>query len=527
MTASIAAAAPSTTAPIIMPAATTGPGNFNITNTDVSQMVSQEMAEYFERQKGDKAFFVQSINEIENAANKINSGIVIGQLQAASQQSQLMTFENPKRGNRPGETGAIQVDSFFSMMNNYNAAKQVLQNKIKGIQAMSKGALPSASSQVTEGKDLNLPAHLNVDFEKIAGYYNNRITEMDAQINEMNFKVKDKGGVIQDVSGFRIDPSKMNILTNEERSVRQTEIDRLRTNLRALDAKQDQYTATARELVQTHLFNFGSSERFRSLNEKDIEARKKDYQRLAELFWARSYLRQKYGIPLGAIGTTYKKQFFNIEEFLKNPSQFIELNKMSFRSKKDLLRAEESYRNAASVIDKKAASVFDGNYSLLARANSLLTKATGWGPMAESSAMVLRLLAADVAEELALMEPGGQQKVRDSFRKRHLSDAESMESTRRLLCSYDPSAQPAGKCSGALASSPIEQDRRTGGDPMTMFRDLVHQSDLQLGAYTQARRLQEQLDSMTNLKDNPINKEIIDGNSALWSDQKPPSNAVK
>jgi hypothetical protein len=495
------------------------PGDFNVTNTDVAKLISQQMSEHFARQRDDKEFFVRSINEIESSANKMNSEIVIGQLQFASQKSGLLAYENPHRtGGRSSDVGAINVEQFFTMMNQYNASKQVLENKIKGIQTMAKGALPSASAMVTEKKDVTLPSHLNLDFDKIASYYSNRLKEMDSTVSSLGFKIKDKAGLVHDVSGFNVDPKKMAILNEEERNTRQQEINRLRSSVRTLENKQDQYTVMTRDLVQTHLTNFGTSERMRMLNDKDIAARKKDYERLAEVFWARSYLRQQYGIPLGTIGAEYKKRFMSIEEFLSNPSKFVDLSKVPYRSKKDLLRAEESYRNSAAVIEKKAASVFDGNFSLLARANSLLTKATGWGPMAESSEMVLRLLAADAAEELMLMEPGGQQKARDFFKNRYMSDATSRASTFKLLCAYDPSGQPAGKCPSQSTATTIDQDRRTGGDPTTMFRDLVRQSNLQLSSYQQARQLQDQLDSMVNLEANPLNQAIRRGNESLWGD---------
>ena len=137
--------------------------------------------------------------------------------------------------------------------------------------------------------------------------------------------------------------------------------------------------------------------------------------------------------------------------------------------------------------------------------------------MAESSEMVLRLLAADAAEELMLMEPGGQQKTRDFFQNRYMSDATSRASTFKLLCAYDPSGQPAGKCPSQATATTIDQDRRTGGDPTTVFRDLVRQSDLQLSSYLQARQLQDQLNSMVNLEDNPLNQAVKRGNESLWS----------
>lgn len=504
-----------TSALMVPPTVAVGGGDLNITNTDVSRLVSQEMNEYFSRQREDKEFFIHTINEIEQAANKINSDVVMGQLTAASQKSQLMSYVNAGENGRPAETGAIGVENFFKMMNLYNTAKQVLQNKIKGISAMSKGALPSAALPATD-KKAELPAHLNIDFANISAYYENRIKEMDAAIDALTFKVKDKAGLVYDVSGFHLDASKMTVLTNDERVVRQAQIDKLRSNMRSLESKQDQYTVMVRELVETHLTNFGTSERMRSQSTQDLEARKRDYQRLVEVFWARSYLRQKYGIPLGAVGTIYKKRFFRIEELLASPASFVEFEKVPYRSKKDLLRAEESFRQSATAIDNKSASIFDGNFSLVSRAGALASQWGGWSALTDSAGMVLKLLAADVAEELMLLESGGQLKVRDFFKKRYMSDSDSKLSTQKLLCAYDSAAQPAGKCQDTSHATAIDQERMTGGDPVTLFRQILRQSDLQLGSYQQAHQLQEQLDAMTNLKNNPLNETVRRGNETLW-----------
>lgn len=504
---------------VVQPVQTFQPGpdgRLAYSYADVTKLIDSATQKYFEQRESDRAFLETSVKNIVDQYNEIYAKIYIEKLTRASQ----MSLSNALQ--------AIPVDQFLELDREYKLAKEVYLNKVAGIQSIPKGGLPSAQIVVTENKSMDLPAWRSLNVDPIVNQFTGKIKELDAAVNALRFKVKDIMGIQQEVTGFNIDYTKLTLIRPEDRMIQQDNINKLKHIPILVSTRQDTFTGQIVKDAKVYVTQFGANERYRYRDDKDLASAKKVYDRVAQAFWARSWLRMKYGIGLGSFNMNYTKRWFNIEELMKSPSDFIDFGavdertgeyKSAVRSEDKLLNVMENIRLNAQVADHRA--TVGGSYSPLALATYLWTFVKGERALLETASMVLKMIEADVNEELLVTSGNGQTKMKEYYIGRYYLNPDAKKKAREFECAFDSetieaviqgNAETAEDRNFSCNNSGIGEMAQ-GGYTRTFFQNIDNDLKGLQENFTKAAELQAQLDAQTG--NDRAMKKIVKGLKGL------------
>ena len=478
-----------------IPVVTATPGDYNITNTDVARLMSQQMQEFFARQRQDKEFLERAIKELEDLFEELNAKLANEKLEERSMR-QAADF-----------SATFTLDEFLRVRTQYMNLKARFDTRIMSLLSM-KDALPSqASVQVTQTTRVEIPGFIRVELDRIAAYYREKMQGIETRVTALPFFVYDKENIRRSFRGLNPDMSSWLIITEAERTAMNTRLQNMRQQMQPLIEAQDELTDRLRRLVQEVLDVYGVQERGRLDAFELTDAAKRALaaqqtrirtvvEQLNEVVWSRSYLRVKYSLPTGIVPVTYKRQVLNMDAFLRSPSEFIEIfktgrgerNRVPVRNQEEMVQVLEDYAQNVQAAQFRGASVFDSNASMLSRAASLVTQATGYLQLVEVAKIVLPILRVDAEEDLAVMR-GQTTVVEEGYIARYHNNPEVSARTKRLECLYenDPDARTSLGCEGA------GQTFVAAGAIRMTFEKVAVQSNFQLDRAVVIRDLDEQL----------------------------------
>lgn len=508
-----ATARPAIAPMVVQPVQTFQPGpdgRLNYSYSDVTKLITGQTQEWFKQREDDRKFLEKSVQDIVDAYNKIYTNIYTNKLMKMSQES-MVNASNP-----------IPVNDFLALDREYKAAREVYVARMDGIKAIPEGGLPSANMIVTENKSQEIPPWRSLDVTKIIAEFNDKLNNLDQQINALQFRVADIMNVQQVVNGFNIDYSQLTLIKPEDRDAARARLNNLRNLSLALQKQQDLFTGFLVKSAKLYVSQFGEKEQYRWRNEADMQAAKDAYSRIAEMFWVRSYERMKYGMPQGGIDMKYKKQWLKIEELMMNPSQFVDFGTiqsdgeyLSVRTQNDLENVQENIRQNARVADHRA--TLGGSVSPIAIAANLWTTLTGRKAQLETASMVLKLITADIHEEILVVSAGGRDKMVDYYTNRYYSTPEAKQAARKLECEYDSqftelrihhgAKDPADQAFKCGTSSVGSQAMLTG--TRSFFQKIDQSSRDQIQNFTIANKLAAQLDAQTG--NSKVDNSLLDG----------------
>jgi hypothetical protein len=478
-----------------IPVVTANPGDYNISNTDVARLMSQQMQEFFARQRQDKDFLERSIKELEDLFEELNAKLANERLEERSLR-QAADF-----------SASFTIDEFLRLRTQYMNLKARFETRLMSLLSMRE-ALPSqASVQVTQATRVEIPGFIRVDLERIAEYYREKMAGIETRVNALPFFVYDKENIRRPFRGLNPDMSSWLIITEAERTAMNTRLQNMRTQMQPLIEAQDELTDRLRRLVQEVLDVYGVQERGRldafglteaarrALQAQQVRIRNV-VEQLNEVVWSRSYLRVKYALPTGIVPVTYKRQVLNVDAFLRSPSEFIEVfktgnnvrNRLPVRNQEQMVQVLEDYAQNVQAAEFRGVSIFDSNASMLSRSAALVTQATGYLQLVEVAKIVLPILRVDAEEDLAVMR-GQTSVVEEGYLARYHNNAEVSARTKRLECDYenDPDARQSLGCEGA------GQTFVAAGAIRTTFERVAVQSNMQLDRAVVIRDLESQL----------------------------------
>lgn len=471
-------------------------GKISYSYSDLTRSMDPITREYFAQRKDDKDFLEKSVNEAVAAYNRLYTDIFIGKLQALSYQSNTNAMK------------PIEVADFFEIQKAYRGAREQFLTKLEGIKAIPEGGLPSANLAITENKSQEIAPWRSVKVDGILNTLKARVDELDSQVNQLTFRVQDRAGVQQVVHGLNIDFSKVTLILPEERDKKRLELLNLRKMIIPLQSEQDKYTGYLVKQSKIYYSKFGRDERYRWRNDEDVKAAKGAYDRLAESYWARAYLRMKYGMGLGTIRMKYKKQWFKVDELLTSSEDLVDfgdstINKsgeyLAVRSQNDIEDVRENIRQNARVADHR--SVIGGSSSPLALVTSIWTFVKGEQAFMETAAMVLKMIESDVVQEALVISAGGHEKMVDYYKSVYYATPELKAQARKLECQFDPetieaimhdSGNSDFSCNNSGIGAQVNES-----STRSFFQKVSQRADDQLQNFQLANSLEEQLNAQT------------------------------
>ncbi len=401
--------------------------------------------------------------------------------------------------------------TYLDLVNEINEKNDILTSEILTSTVISRASLPSTETIGIGNVDVDVSSYGNIDFSPLTQRIEDLRSELFAGMNSLTFTnlVTPAGQTIR-IAGDALNPSLdgLQILTECQIQYVQDQIVRKSVTSRTTDGYQQAFVDKLVTLLNGFADEAGKKEWLRFRNENDRLFIQEAFQPILDAFWLRSYLRKKYGIPMGAVLTTgYPSTILNLEEFGLQPLRMaLKSYKRGGRAESDneLLAAFNNARQFVELYDEKVTPVFSDadeirrsrgrdesgdvtsaiyDYSavetgFLVRANSAITWVTGQRHIAEILLMTMRLVLADTREELMLIRGDWQAQINYHDARYRATDALKQENNARI-CQVDFTLSESvfqRNCAPLGVKKRAERPRQTRADNIFgIFSNLVDQ----------------------------------------------------
>ncbi|HEX4925929.1 MAG TPA: hypothetical protein VFV50_17685 [Bdellovibrionales bacterium] len=418
------------------------PGNYNIQQitTDTTSTLNNILAQSAIAQKQDRDYLIKLIGDLNSAFESyVSAGTELKQLANDS------------------ITKDVKLEVYLGMVNEIQKIDRLFTTKVQTLTLVSRETLPSYDGVLVGQNQTPVATVGNINMKPLVDKYTQLRDSLYSELDSLSFRrlvsptglIADPKG--RDGSGTALSPKFNDIeLYSEdelaEKLMELTEKSELHPETKKWrNAQADKLVTTIVTFIQEH----GKNDKFTIRNDNDGKARAESFSLIQNAFWARSYLRKKYGVRLGAIQSSqYNAGLFNLRDFglssLKNA--LTNLRREIAEDDNEVMTAFNNARNYVELFDKKTTSVRNPKVSgieygaqdagILARANSLVTFLTGERPTAEVMLMVMRMVLADTREEVMLLK-GDRDALADYHDARYMSTTELVEQERQLICKTD------------------------------------------------------------------------------------------
>jgi len=464
------------------------PGTYQINSQNTTQLLNQAFTQIAGIQQSDKEYLDQTVKSIDQSYNELVNLIVV-KLNQLSQQT--IATQAP-----------VQVESYFDLINQINEKSLAVESRITSLTEAANGALPSVTAAEVAGQKINVPNFRgNMNFQRLIGFYQGRIKDLLAKANDLPMSVVFKSGVrelinIGDQASHDLLTHKFKIppYSPDEVAKMQKDIQKFRTPPFQLDDTMNDQAKQLRNLIQTFVVNYGLNEKYRFHDQSYRTQRADAFKTIVDMFWQRSYIRAKYGVRLGALQPAdYKKRKLNIDKFTVTVDTLRTFREERAETEADLMNSAESMRMILKVVDARSVSILDKNpnVAVLDRANALVAFLKGDVPSAESLAMVMKLVAADIKEEQMLTIGGGRAKVFEFYKNRYQGTADNKTYYKTLKCGYDSLvASTSPDCKDTAHADVVTN---SGGGLRVTFNNLNQGLFGMIASLNQANQLEQQV----------------------------------
>jgi hypothetical protein len=376
-------------------------GDYNYTTLDKGRLQEKLLSIFQQNQKDDRDYVLMSAGKVEQAFVDLIGTQINGS-------EGLQTMADNSHADKD------QIPTYAT----YLKAKRAYMTAVAdlGAKITSISALPSAMGHdekiTADGSGIvEVRGVGKVDLSEVLNFYKKQLADLDVKVRALNFTIIMPNGV-----------PKMNVTGDIKlpSPYKQTEIDAMMTEIAKLkmlttDQKNlvKQHNLKTREIIDAVIEAYGDTQRYRlNLAKDEVQKRFTD---LEELMWSRSYLRAMYGAPLGALAVDYDESNFNLDfVFAKNNVKF---SSEFITNQGELIKSQKKIISALVTHEKRAASILAPETDVLSRVMSTISFLNGTAQLSAVNATILKLLYADMSEELMLAQKG-MNAVRANYRSR-------------------------------------------------------------------------------------------------------------
>ena len=305
-----------------------------------------------------------------------------------------------------GLTEPVPVQGFLAAVRRYDQDIVTLENRINSL-------MLSPSLLTDDLADLAS----RIDFVPLQQHYRGELDKLGHRIASIHFRLTLPSGAWHEQVGVDTSALRQMQLYSAEQI---TDMRRQVRDLKAMPTRERQVidksiNTFTRLALETFIDVFGTSERFRT--SYDPDGMQKAARTLAEVFWARSYIRSVYGIKIGSIPIHYQKRFFNIDYYLSA----VTIGAVAIYAESQLVEAANAAREAIATLHDIDATFFSAGLK------HIQTWVTGRTKEIDAKRFMITLVWQDLDEELELGKPGGLKKIRASYRDRFYRNPEEKE----------------------------------------------------------------------------------------------------
>lgn len=471
-------------------------GNYSFQGFDQTQAMTTLVKAIDSRSKADLAYFKESITYLNQLFQNIVNNDVYGK------SGLKILSDNSSQGGQ-----LTPAKDFLRALNKFEQDKIEIQAAIAKVSSITT-AFPSQTAVKVGTVNTAIPSYGQVKFDGVVKFYNEQLEKITAYLSNLPQGVKLQTGnpflipentgnsLVLNAPAFQYNAQEIRKLKNQ--------ILTLRTwSEKSWDVALIPYTGKVKQMVQQFIRTYGSSERYR-YDASTPNLMKEELTRFVDYFYARSYLRAVYGMPLGAIGITYNQKAFNTDYFFSSNS--VGLIEEVIREEQDFPEVEKAYTNALKAANARTQSVFGKGVDFLERLNSAFTQLKGENRLAVANRMMFDLLVKDFQEERLLMTQGVSAML-TSYRARYKSTPEKAAYYSKLKKRYD-----------ALVNNEAidDQDNAWSNSGNTVSKGSVNyfvqqvafEAQVKENELGQADELEEQLQNMMRLAQKRVGKRV-------------------
>lgn len=469
-------------------------GNYDIKQTqqDTTQLLSQAMNHLSKMQEIDRDYLLEVNNRL-----------------LANFQKMLKLGQDFNELGQKSAQGPITLKEYLDKINQIKIADQMLTSEIQALTLITRETLPAQTAVSVGGVSAEMGSTGNLNLKPIAEKYTGLKNDLLAEMNAVKFPHVMHNNQHREflANALKPDLSGLQVMTPAEVAKKTEEMNTLLALEGSTLQMQTDYVSRLRTLLRTFTKGYGTDESYRFRNENDKTAKIEAWKNLQDAFFRRSYLRRKYGIPMGALRTVdYKKRIANIENFT---SSFTSVNEYLMMieeqpaiSRDEVMTAFENARNFVEQFDLRLTPVFKSSeeiiaqkekekektmveYSskdtgLLVRAASAVNFLTGSGSTAEVMLVVMRMVVADAREEMMVLQ-NNQPELVSYYNQRYQATAETKIATLKRTCELDFTLSEAAHKANCV---PLKVERKAtaprgnpGNDISGLFIGILNQFD--------------------------------------------------
>jgi len=411
-----------------------GPGVYNHLQLDKTQIQAKYLDQVFKQRQVDYDYFLNTVNSIEKSYRELLQEMVYDKENGFWNVSARSTKSTPLK--------YIDADEFMILIGRYHQAREALDAKIETLTAIAGGMVPSSEDlPVDEAGIKKVPNFGQQNFDPIKKFYADRLAVLDTFLSNLPYNINLPGG---DFHNIKANSGKGLVL---EAEVIAMTPDMMRTKLKEVMEMKiwdeesidtiDEYTRFIQKKVYAFNKTYGVDQRYRHQDMTERTKRAEEAKLIMLGFWSRSYLRAIYGQPIGVLAINYDDKWFHLDVLTTSTTALLNMIEKPVWDSNRMTKIDKDYRRLISRADVRAEKILDGNLGFLAAGENLLTWLGGYRNEAQSAAMMLRLLAADVYEERLLLEEGSLQAMKERFRSRYFSTEADEIFYRKAQMAYD------------------------------------------------------------------------------------------
>ncbi|MCK6598376.1 MAG: hypothetical protein L6Q37_08435 [Bdellovibrionaceae bacterium] len=392
-----------------------GPGVYSYQHTDETRLNEMYLNVLKEFSLKDRDYMLSTVKSLDALMEAFVVDNVKEGLTALSDNSQI-----------PGK--AVDLAEFVGKRREFYAALEIIKLKIRSLTALPEVGSVNQRNIEVKGTQVLVDGKIKADFSPLIKSYNEVISKVESGMESKKFNIKDPngGGVVISQQGIATLNEKLtNPYTLEAISkMRQEALGLRMVGFQEKKAINDSVNAYTVRKIRMAIETFGKSEKYRLQAQDNTVLQKEVLKTVEDIMFTRSLMRLLYGVKLGTPAVvTYNKQAFNWDFFSSNNEvQFYKDSVIDGNQQTAMLN---KINEAIRTQEARTKNVFSLDSNILAKVTSAITFLKGERALAVMNTIMLKVLAADIAEDIALDNVGGLRKLKDMFKGRYYTSDEN------------------------------------------------------------------------------------------------------
>lgn len=384
------------------------PGEYSFKKYDETKLQTEILNILEKRSAEDKAYVENSVRLLNMAVNDLINENLRGGLQKMSDDSTAGGLDQ-----------LIDPLTFLAAKRSFDASIEKINTMIGSVTAIP-SVMQANSKLAVQGRIQEIQNRFNINLSPLIKSYEEQISAIITKMNGLSFKLKARNGKIIVQTGLNLSSE---LTANQYTAAEISQMRRQATAMRVLDTREqralDQFNLFTLNVLNSSIDSYGKAYR----SNMDEAGKASALKMIEGIFFARSIMRAQYGLALGAPSIAYDLKSFNWDFF--GSDNHVSFNQTSVRSEGALIDLHNRMVTALKTQDARTKEVFGSDSSVFSKITSAITFLKGERARSGMNVIMLKLLVADLEEEMTLAKPGGRRELKSMIQARYYATKDS------------------------------------------------------------------------------------------------------